>query len=548
MTVHTTMIRLRLAGLLAVASLAPAPALAQDVDPVRIDSIFAFANNKVPGCAVATIRNGTLAFARGYGIADLEHDVPIAPSTPFYMASVSKQFTAAAINLLAAEGRLSLDDDVRNFVPELPKYDAAITVRHLVNHTAGLRDYLSLFGLAGLGDFPVNNKDFLEMLGRQRALNFRTGEQYSYSNSGYVLLSIVVERVTGKSLRAFMQERFFEPLGMSSTVFRDRHNMIIKGRALAYFQNSGSWAHAVPAFDVVGDGGLFSTVEDLAKWERQMLEAEPRIGGPAWRTLTDQRGKLADGTTLTYGAGLIHDTYRGEQFVQHGGGYGGYSTFLLRLPQRRLSVAVLCNGGSNAGQLAQRVANLYLPPEPAAITQSTTPPAVTMTASQMAPLTGMFFAEREVLFREILVADGKMYYNRGGGNRSELAALGDGRFQMVGQPLVVAYTGRDTITLETADGRTTLYRVAAGRRVSRGYEGTYVSSDLPARWTVQVADSGLTITRPRGDAMRVDRAFDDAFRNPGLFVRFRRDATGAIVALEASAGERARHIRFDRQR
>lgn len=546
------MIPLRATGIIALTSVALSSSAAQNaaVNPARIDSIFAFTSNSSPGCAVSTIRNGMLEFARGYGIADLEHDIPITPRTPFYMASVSKQFTAAAISLLADEGKLALDDDVRKFVPELPRYDVPITIRHLVNHTSGLRDYLTLFGIAGLGNFPINNADFLQMLGRQRALNFRPGDQYSYSNSGYVLLSIVVERVTGKSLRVFMHERFFTPLGMSSTVFRDRHNMIIKGRALAYFQNSGAWAHAVPAFDVVGDGGLFSTVEDLAHWERQMLE--PRIGGAAWRALMDVRGQLADGTKLTYGAGLIHGTYRGETTVEHGGGYGGYSTYLLRFPKMRFSVAVLCNGGSNAGALAQRVANLYLPEQssaqPAAATPATAA-ATSMTASQMEPFTGMFFSDREMLFREIVIAEGKLYYSRGANNRSELQPLGGGRFQMVGQPLLVSYSGHDTLKVELeGNPATIMHRVAKGTRELRSYEGTYVSTDLPARWTVQVKDSGLAIAQPRGDTMRVDRAFEDAFRNAGLFVRFRRDAKGAIVALEASAGERARHIRFDRQR
>jgi len=161
----------------------------------------------------------------------------------------------------------------------------------------------------------------------------------------------------------------------------------------------------------------------------------------------------------------------------------------------------------------------------------------------------MFFSDREVLFREIVVADGKLYYSRGANNRSELQPLGGGRFQMLGQPLVITYSGRDTLKIELQGSPpTTLHRVTKTTRELRAYEGTYVSSDLPSRWTVQVADSGLTITPPRGNVMRVDRAFEDAFRNPGLFVRFRRDAKGAIVALEASAGERARHIRFDRQR
>jgi CubicO group peptidase (beta-lactamase class C family) len=543
MTPRFVFVVLALAGIVPAASSAQVPR----VDPLRVDSIFAFANTRTPGCAVSIIRNGALEFARGYGMADLEHGVPITPGTPFYMASVSKQFTAGAINLLVAEGKLSLDDDVRKFVPEVPRYERPITLRHLLHHTSGLRDYLSLFGLAGLGDFPITNADFLQTLGRQRALNFSTGDYYSYTNSGYVLLSIVVERVTGKSLRAFAQERMFEPLGMSSTVFRDRNAMLIRGRAVAYSQSAGGWIHAVPHFDVVGDGGLFSTVEDLASWERQLME--PRFGGAAWLALMDTRGRLTDGTILTYGAGVIHGTYRGETTVEHGGGFGGYSTYLLRFPRLRLSVAVLCNGGSAAGPLAQRVASLYLGTDSASVAQASTA-AVSLTAEEMASYTGMFFNDRSVLLREIVVADGKLHYSRGASNRSELVPLGGSRFQIAGQPLVVSFSGRDTFKVEGGTGGTpTLFRrVSAGKRELRGYEGSYASSDLESRWTVQVADSGLVLNRRRGNAVRIDRAFDDAFRNAAVFVRFRRDAKQKVVAMEVSAGERARHVRFDRER
>jgi CubicO group peptidase (beta-lactamase class C family) len=535
------------AVLLALIASATAGAQNNRSDPTRFDSIFAFATTKTPGCAMAAIRNGVIDVARGYGMADLEHGVPITRRTPFYLASVSKQFTAGAINLLVAQGKLSLDDDARKFAPELPSYEAPITIRQLVNHTSGLRDYLTLFSVAGLGEFHITNADFLEMLGRQRSLNFRPGTAYSYSNSNYVLLGIIVERVTGKSLRVFAQERIFEPLGMASTVFRDRENMLIKGRALAYYAADGTQIHAVPHFDVVGDGGLFSTVEDLARWERHLIE--PRFGGARWVALTNERGRLADGTQLTYGAGLTHGTHRGETTVEHGGGFGGYSTYLMRFPRIRLSVAVLCNGGSNAGALAQRVANVYLNAESPAIAQAAaTPPAVRVTRAELQSHTGMYFSDERVLFREIVVDDGKLHYSRGPTDRSELAPLGGGRYQMVGQPLVIMFFGRDSMKLDAPGSPPTLLRrVVPGARASREHEGTYVSSDLAGTWTVRVAGSGLTLKRPRGEALRVEPAFADAFRNSFVFVRFRRDEKGAVVAMEVSGGERARHIRFDRR-
>jgi CubicO group peptidase (beta-lactamase class C family) len=514
------------------------------VAPARIDSIFAFAKPNTPGCAVATIRNGTIEYARGYGLADLEHATPITPKTAFYMASVSKQFTAAAINALVADGKLSLDDDVRKYVPEVPRYQAPMTVGQLMHHTSGLRDYLNLYDLAGMFDYPVRNSDFLEMISRQRSLNFAPGEQYSYTNSGYVMLSIIVERVSGKSLRAFANDRFFKPLGMTSTVFRDRIQMLIPNRALAYAREGDTWIQTIPAFDVVGDGGLFSTVEDLARWETFMLD--PKAGGAKWRELESQRGKLTDGTTLNYGAGLSFGTFRGESMIEHSGGFAGYFTELMRFPRLKLSVALLCNGGANALTLAQRIAGLYIP-EPTAVAQAG---ASRLSLKDRAMLPGRFFNDQTMTLRDVRVDNGKLFYVRGSDDRSELAPLTAGRFRMVGTERTIRFAGRDTLIFEASPGNppSTFRRVTSGKRDPRGYVGTYVNFELPARWTIQVKGSRVTVVRPRGGNMDLENIFDDAYRWGAYVVRFTRDARGTITGLEASAGERARRVRFDRLR
>lgn len=530
--------------------------LAAQSPAARVDSIFAFANGKTPGCAVAAVRDGAVEYARGYGMADLEHDVPITQETPFYLASVSKQFTAASVNLLAQGGELSLDDDVRKFVPELPNYRWPITLRHLMNHTSGLRDYLTLFGLAGLDDYPITNADFLEMVGRQRALNFRPGEQYSYSNTGYVLLSIIVKRVSGKSLRTFAQDRIFGPLGMTSTQFRDRHDMLIPRRALAYAPSSaGGYTMSVPYFDVVGDGGLFSTVEDLARWEGNFWE--PRVGGAEWLTLEGARGRLNDGTLMTYGAGLIHGTYRGDAIVEHGGSLGGYNTDLLRFPARRFSVAVLCNGNAKpSSRLAQQVADVYLgdvlaPAAPATPALATAPFTVSRPSGDaLARYAGTFFSDRALLVRRLVMEDGKLYYRRAVNDRTELLPLGNGRFAVSEMPIVVTFSlGADTLRVETPTGPPAVFqRVVSGSHHDRGsYAGSYASGELGVAWTVSASDSALTIRPARGDSLRLDPAFEDAFNNPFLFVRFIRGAKGQVVAMDVSAGERVRNVRFDRQ-
>lgn len=543
---------------LALALLPAVPLAAQaPTSAARIDSIFSFASASSPGCAVATARDGKVLFARGYGMADLEHSVPITPESAFYLASVSKQFTAAAIHLLALDGKLSLDDDVRKHVAEFPDYGKPITIRHLIHHTAGLRDYLSLFFVAGIGDFPISNADFLAMMLRQRGLNFPTGTQYSYSNSNYVLLSIIVERVSGKSLRAFAAERIFQPLGMSATVFRDDNSMLIPQRALAYRGLPGSgWAHSVPGFHVVGDGGLFSSVLDLARWESNFWD--PRVGGAPWLALTGARGKLDDGRLLAYGAGLGYEVYRGDSVVSHGGGYGGYNTYLMRLPRRRFSVAVLCNSALRpAGQLAQRVVDVFLgdslaPATAAATTgNGSSTAAVTLSAAELAKYGGIFLNDDAVLLRRVVVENGKLLYRRGPGNESELKPVGGNRFEMVGANLVATFSARaDSLRLEVpGEPPTLLVRVKdSGLPPLASYAGTYLSSDLGTTYTVAVADSALTFKSERATGRdRLNAVFADGFSNGFYLARFTRDARGRVTGMTLSAGERARHIRFERQ-
>ena len=259
----------RRAVLIAIATLLATPAATplegQATNP-RVDSIFAnFDKRDSPGCAVAVVNGGQPVFAKGYGMASLEHDLPITPTSAFYAASVSKQFTAFAVAMLAQQGKLSLDDDIRKWMPEVPDFGKTITVRHLIHHTSGLRDYFGLLGMTGWpNDGPITEARFLDLVSRQKALNFEPGSRHLYSNTGYVLLSILVKRVSGQTLREFADQAIFGPLGMSNSRFRDDHTMLVKNRAFAYSPRAGGWQMNIPGFDVVGDGGLFTTVEDLA--------------------------------------------------------------------------------------------------------------------------------------------------------------------------------------------------------------------------------------------------------------------------------------------
>ena len=327
----------------------------------HVDAIFSRFSADGPGCAVAVYREARTILAKGYGSANIEYGVPITPTTPFIVGSVSKQFTAAAIALLVEDKRLSLGDDVRTFVPELPVYGTPITIDHLVHHTSGLRDWWELVGVAGLRyDDTYTVQDVLDMTARQRGLNFTPGDRYLYSNTGYIVLGLVVQRVAGKSLREFAAERVFGPLKMTSSHFQDDHRLPVRGRAYAYSPApGGGFTINVWNNDLVGQGGLMTTVVDLARWDENFYTGA--VGGPSFLARQLERGRLNSGTLLDYAFGLEIDRYRGLDVVEHTGTTGGYRAVIIRFPRQHTSVAVLCNVSDAApATLARRVADYLL--------------------------------------------------------------------------------------------------------------------------------------------------------------------------------------------
>jgi CubicO group peptidase (beta-lactamase class C family) len=327
----------------------------------QVDTIMAeWSQPGSAGCAVGVVRDGGLVLARGYGQADLEHEVPIGPATVFDIGSMSKQITAAVIALLAREGKLSLDDDVRRFLPELPSYEAPITIRHLLHHTSGLRDYTDLMALAGWQTEDwTTAEQALAMLARQKGLNFRPGAQYLYSNSGYFLLSVIAARAAGKAFPDLARERIFEPLGMAATHVHADHRQIVKDRAIGYALQDGRWTIAMSGWEQTGDGSVLTTVEDLARWVRNL--DDPKVGGAALVEELLRKGWLASGEEIPYALGLRHGTHRGLATVGHNGSWAGYRSSLLRFPSERTAVIVLCNAESaEAGTIAKTIADAAL--------------------------------------------------------------------------------------------------------------------------------------------------------------------------------------------
>ena len=338
----------------------------------RVDAVFSeLDRTHGPGCALGIVQDGRLLFERGYGIGNLDHGIPLRRSSVFYLASVSKQFTAAAVLIASHEGYLSLDDDLREHVPEFPDYGPRLTVRNLVHHTSGIRDYLTLMSLAGL---PLANvfpdEEMLGLIMRQKELNFDPGSEFLYSNSGYVLLAEIVRRATGRSLREYAEEKIFGPLGMMDTHFHDDRTHVVRDRVFSYDKlENGGWAtNYLMNFDKVGDGGLYSTVEDLARWDAAFYE--DLLGVPGFAEKMYGRGVLTSGDTIDYAHGLGVGIRRGLTRIAHGGGLMAFRTMIARYPDQRTTVITLCNAGSaNSGALSMAVEDLILEdafPEPVA--------------------------------------------------------------------------------------------------------------------------------------------------------------------------------------
>jgi CubicO group peptidase (beta-lactamase class C family) len=300
-------------------------------------------------------------------MANLEYGIANSPSSVFRIGSVSKQFTAAVIVLLAQRGELSLDEDIREYVPELPAYERTITIRHLLHHTSGLRDYLTLMYLAGKSDDDFYTDDELvAMLARQQELNFPPGDQHLYSNSGYFLLSQIVRSASGLSLREYAQQHLFGPLGMTHTHFHDDHTHIVSKRASGYAPSGpGEYSISMTTLGMVGDGGVFTSVEDLLQWER-FFHSEASAISPTDRTEefwreTLRKGVLTNGDTLSYALALGHGEYRGLPMISHGGGFVGFRAQVVRFPTERMSIICLCNVSvANPTRFSQRVADVLL--------------------------------------------------------------------------------------------------------------------------------------------------------------------------------------------
>jgi CubicO group peptidase (beta-lactamase class C family) len=538
---------------------------------IRVDEIFTqYVEPDSPGGAVAVLSNGTVVLSKGYGLAQLEHDIPITPATVFRVASMSKQFTAAAITMLELQGELSVDDDLHDYLPEFPDYGEPITLRHLLHHMSGLRDDLTLWVLAGnrIEDVITQN-DLLSLVRRQKQLNFPPASRYGYSDTNYDLLAEIVSSVTGESFARWTEANLLLPVGMTSSRFVDDYALPVRNRAFGYERNEVGASSRVPLnMGWVGSSGLHSTVLDLARW-LQAFESRQVLGDDVVEAMLT-RGVLASGDTITYARGLNVDTYAGRRVIKHSGTNGGFSCHMSYFPDDRLGVVVLFNYPASAWDVADAVADIFLrrpmveSAEGAQQAETTAARsgagAGALTADRLAAYTGTYWYEQSYswLLRDVVAEDGRLYYVRSADNRSELIPRSEHDFLVAGSNgVVVRFSGE-------ANGRFASLRYnaedpapSAAVRVDRfeptaselaEYEGLYYSVELDALHRLVVREGELFNSKFRMDA---HSSWTPVVRDRFVFldrvghVTFRRDELGRIAGYVLDL-PRAQHIAFTR--
>ena len=505
----------------------------------KVDAVFAKYSSSTPGCAVGVATNGTPVLAKGFGMADLEHDVTIGPDTIFEAGSVSKQFTAAAVMLLARDGKLSLDDEVRRYIPELPDYSSlaapqpaagggGLTIRHMLNHTSGLRDWGSV---AGIGGWPRTTRAYthahvLDIVGRQRSLNFTPGTRWSYSNTGFNLAAMIVERVSGQTFQAFTQARLFQPLGMTHTSWRDDYTRVVKGRAIAYSERSGFHTN-MPFENVFGNGGLLTTVGDLLKWNEHF--DTPPEGDAPMVAEQQKAGHFNDGRVHGYGLGLFVGSYKGLREISHSGSTAGYQAFLTRFPDQRVSVAVLCNVASaQATQYAHAVADAYLGNR---VKSPAVTPTHTLTSAEMDRFAGMWKSDVTELPVTIGRDNDGLFANRTIRLQAESPTRllsGDGAH------LDLDDRGfRHTDTYGTVEEYSRVQPATYTDDQLARFAGTYVSEEAETTLTAVVENHALVLKRRPDTTIALAPLYPGAFSTDhGLgTVVFRMDGSGRASGL-----------------
>jgi CubicO group peptidase (beta-lactamase class C family) len=542
-----------------------------DESAKKVDAFLAqWDKNDMPGCAVGVVKDGKLVYKRGFGMANLDYDVPNTTSTLFNLASASKPFTAASIALLAQQGKLSLDDDIRKYVPELPKYADTITIRHLIHHTSGIRDYLALVFFSGLGnDNAYSPKAVLNMLARQKNISFAPGAKYQYSNSGYFLLGIIVERVSGKSLRVFAEENIFKPLGMKNTRYFDNRFEVIKNRASGYVvgQNKSIRARS-SLFDLVGSGGVLTSVEDLYLWEQNFYE--PKVGNKELIQLLTTPGTLNGGEKIDYAFGMWRQEYKGLPVIKHSGNMSGFRAQIVSFPEQKFTIIALSNNSAiYPSAIVEKLSEIYLegqfkPDVPSQKkVEESLPQAIALPEKEALRYAGIYASAESGAVFKLSLKDGKLINSGLLKNETPLMPISENRFLMVADSnryeLVPVFNKSGTISeikLTTNGVRPDVFvpvkpPMDSPQQLSE-YAGTYYSEEFNANYIISLKGNNLVFQIGENFEAPLTAAYADFFTSAGgqINLVFTRDDKGKIAefVFNSAIDERdVKGITFKRQ-
>ena len=520
----------------------------------KVDKLFATWDSTVsPGAALAIIKDGKIIYERGYGMADLEHSIAITPETVFRIGSVSKQFTAACIALLSIEEKISLDDNIRKYLPELPDYKVPISIYHLIHHTSGLRDYLSLEDLRGKSENDFYTpQDTMELLTKQKTLNFSPGEQFLYSNTGYFLLGVIVQRASGQTLNEFAIEHIFQPLDMRHTHYQDDHTTIVKNRAQGYAPTKSGYKIDMTTLDHVGDGGVFTTVEDLYLWDQAFYS---NILGKKLIDILQTRGCLNNGKIITYAFGLDVDEYRGLKRVHHSGGFAGFNSYILRFPEQNFSVICLSNLSTfNPTKLGTNVADIYLESQftkAKPLKKKIEGKPIKLSSPELDANTGIYHDKKDQRWFVIRAEEGELAAETMG-DKFKLFPVSKTLFVNKKNDLVLEffpksqeaklYSGqREPLDLE----KSAPY-IKPNLKQLKTYTGNYYSDELLTTYKIALKDEKLIFAHKNAPKSSLISVAPDTFTSGWWIIKFIRNKAKKISGFQLGAG-RAACIKFQKK-
>lgn len=528
----------------------------------QVDELFTVWDNKeTPGAAVAVVKNGSIIYKNGYGIANLEYDIPVVPSTIFHIASVSKQFTVFSILLLESEGKLTLDDDIRKYIPAVPDFGKTITLRHLASHTSGLRDQWNLLAMAGWRlDDVITKEQILKLVGRQKELNFDPGEEYMYCNTGFTLLAEVVARVSGVSFATFTEERIFKPLNMVNTLFYDDHEKVVKNRAYSYYSDSSGYKKSVLNYANVGATSLFTTVEDLSLWALNF--SSPKIGSPELFAKMNTPAVLNSGKTFGGALGQFVGKYKDLNEIQHGGADAGYRSYLTRFPDQNFSVAVFSNDASfSPGSIAHKIVDIYLKDfikkgsKENAVAAQNTIGKITLDKETITAYLGDYELQPGFII-SITEDNGQLFAKASGQEIVSLIPLSQNKFKVSVVEAEITFN-----TIDTENKKAESFKLEQGGQIMNAprimafdksavdlsqFTGNFYSEELSTEYNFVLAGDKLIAKHSRHSDIVLDPVKNDMFSGNKWFfgtIEFTRDSDGKISGCKVSSG-RVRNLEF----